>query len=308
MDTMPHVEAQRLGPEPEFEPRYDMTEGEVQSVVGDYLHGLDQERLGALKSPFVGVVVRNEDGQITNAARWLECRVFDDAFSNSPKDMHNMYQQCEDDSTFLLVLHRASSLPVGVMRVVGGESAWQLSLQDAPNYIGHSTADILKYHKMPGGRELTGKENAWDAATAAVAEEYRRKMIGGVAVTALLERMFILEGRRQNVEPIFTMLDARARRSLESIGTPFKPMAGHDTPFPYYGSKRTYAMHGYFPHFAPSIVDKYNELRARPFILDFLRGPREALKKRFLARAAGMIALGKHDIDSRIFMTETPEA
>ncbi|HUS26129.1 MAG TPA: hypothetical protein VMY99_02160 [Nevskiaceae bacterium] len=277
---------------PDFGPRYDMSRDAVQEVVGSYFttHELPPGR-------FVGVVAA-PDEPLANAARWLEREVFDPTFGNSTKQMQELYGPVEPDSRFIVVLDEAEKLPAGVMRVVGGEAAYTMSLAEAPKHIPNVAEDQIKaYH------EITGNEKAWDVATMAIAKRYRGKVLGTVAISGILQYTFVGLGEQEGVELAFALLDHKARRSLEGVGVPFKPMYGHDEPFPYYGSGATYAMVGRLPEFRQSVAQRHEELSRESTLANmFHMGVHKALTRRYVGKVAGMAALGKDGVDKRIVL------
>lgn len=282
-------------PEQLVEPKYDLGAEQVRALVGEFLKNGE----GLPKSRLVGVTVEN-DSPLANAARWLECRVFDDAFGNDAKVMQELYGGVEKDSTWFVVMDRRRKLPVGVMRVVGGESAFEMTLAEAPSLIRlpkkiEDPVRLLKdYH---GIRE---DESIWDAATVAIEPEYRGKISGQVAVMGMLERMFFREASQRGITKMLALLDVKALRGLTSIGVPLQTLYGPQKSFPYAGSEATLAMIGYLDQFGPSVTQRHETLSNESLLRNIFRmGLRKALRRRLAGKVAGMAALGL-GVDERI--------
>jgi hypothetical protein len=277
------------------EPKYDLATDEVRALVGDFLRNED----GLPKSRLVGVIV--ESGELlSNAARWLECRVFDDAFGNDAKVMQELYGKVEKDSTWFVVLDKRKKLPVGVMRAVGGESAFGMTLAEAPDLI-RLPKDVRDPDRLL--RDYHGikpTENIWDVATVAIEPEYRGKISGQVAVMGMLERMFFREAGRRGITKMLALLDIKALRGLTSIGVPLHTLYGPQKSFPYAGSESTLAMIGYLDQFGPSVAQRHETLSNESFFRNVLSmGFRKAFRRRLAGKVAGMAALGL-GVDERI--------
>jgi S-adenosylmethionine decarboxylase len=273
----------------EFKPRYDLTRNEVHNLTKDYLAQPNLPR-----GRFVGIYATGND-KISNAGRWLERDVFEDTFNHDEKEMADLYGTVENDSFFLIVFDRRKRLPAGVMRLVGGNAAYGLTLAEAPTYLPFTEKQIKKYHGISDG------EKAWDVATMAIAKEYRGKIVSQVAVSGLLERMFGLLGDKENIKHVFTMLDAKARRSFDSIGIPFREMHGHMESFPYKNSPATYAMYGRYAEFREGVVKRHEEIRQESLFVNVVRmGWKKAIHRRVTGRVAGMAVHGKGGIDRHI--------
>lgn len=270
-------------------PRYDLTKKETYQISKKYL-----AQPSLPKGRFVGIFA-NGDEEISNAGRWLERSVFEDTFKHDDEEMKNLYGAIENDSKFLIVFDRHTQLPAGVMRLVGGEAAYALTLAEAPEYIPYTKNQIKKYHGIDDG------EKAWDVATMAIAKEYRGKIVSQVAVNGMLERMFNLLGDKEDIKHIFTMLDAKARRGFDAIGIPFHEMHGHTESFPYKNSPATFAMYGRYDEFRDSVIKKHAELKAEKLMLNvFKLGWKKAIRRRVTGKVAGMAVHGKGGIDRHI--------
>lgn len=298
--------------EPLFEARYDMTLGHVQATVMEYLDkGADVLPGGR----FLGIVA-NPNEPMGNVGRWLETQIFNESFRHSPGEMSEAYADVEQDSRFLLVIDRHTYLPAGVMRIVDGESAHKLTVEEAPGLLAKvdhpeieniddidpeivaaKRRDIVDYH------DIRPDEVAWDVATMAIPAQYRARYIKGVHVSGMLERMFVELGDQEGVERVYTLLDSKARRSLGGTGVPFKPLLGQETPFEYKNSPKTYAMAGDFKDFRSGVKAAHEAIRQESFIARIVRdGLHRAITRRAHGRVAGMAALGLYGVDSHIVM------
>jgi len=292
-----------MGPELEapFVPRYDMPVDEVQYHVANYL-----SQPGAPDDRFVGFIAGGPN-QMTNVGRWLETQTFDDSFKNNAEVMAGLYGGVEHESGFLVVLDRKTMLPAGVMRIVGGESAYTMTLADAQNHVPLFSEQRLRNHYGVTG---SPNETVWDVATMAVAKPYRGKIAGQTAVSGMLERMFVELGDKMQVDHVFTMLDRKAWKGLQLTGVPFRMLLGLDHSFPYYGSPATSAMYGWFPEFRASVAAQHKKLAEESFIRNLLSSPKPgireafkyAMRRRVAARVAGMAALGNDEVDRRLIM------
>jgi hypothetical protein len=272
-----------------FESRYDMNEQEVKDTVGKYLSRPDLPR-----RRFVGISVRGDE-PLSNIARWLEGQVFQDTFGHDTSEMVDMYGSVETDSTFLLVLDRRSKLPAGVMRLVGGNAAYTLTLAEASDYIPYSVEQIRLFHN------IQEDEKAWDVATMAIAKPYRGKLFSQVAVSGMLERMFGMLGDQEGIVHVFTMLDAKARKSIDGVGIPFREMHGHPGAFQYKDSPATYALYGRYADFRISLSEKHYEVKSESIIRNVAKmGVKRALRRRISGKVAGMAAHGKGNVDRHI--------
>ena len=290
--------APEISVEPQFQTIYDLEREQVYQLTGDFLRQPDMPQ----GRRFVGAVVEWNDA-ISNAARWLEARTFEGAFKHTPTEMAEMYGSVERDSRFLVVFDRKEQLPVGVIRVVRNESAYNMTLAEArqPQYVGASLDEIIKYHDF----RLTDK--AWDVATMGIDEHYRGKMLGRgvhqVSVSGMLQRMFVKLGYQEGIVNVLAMLDDRAYRSLSAVGVPFMPLLGRDRSFRYKNSPATYAVFGSFEDFRPAVIARHEALLKHSLVHEILRrGIPKALKRRGLAKVAGMAALGLGGVDQGIKM------
>jgi len=280
----------------QFMPDYQMGIGAVQYAVGTFF----EEQPELPQGRFVGVVVDGQD-EFSNTARWLERQEFEDAFKDDADKMKLLYEQVEDASTFLLVLDRYTKLPAGVMRLVGGESAYQLSLPVAAEKTPYTEEEIREFH------DITGVDRpAWDVATMAIAKPYRSKVISQVNVSGMLERMFVEMGDRRGIQHVFALLDHRARKRLvDGTGVPFNGMHDYNETFEFSGSEATSAVYGHFPDFRGSVGAKHEEIQNESLLKNVARlGLNRALRRRVAGRVAGMAAFGKHNVDNHIVLPD----
>jgi hypothetical protein len=180
--------------------------------------------------PFGAYLFRTDEPG-AELGRFVERRVFLEAFGNTPEMLAEEYSQYEATSAFICVVDHLRSLPVGVMRVLLPSQAGFKSLNDVEPVWHVSATELAGQTGLAMDLEKT-----WDIATLAVAEDYRAKATQGLVSMGLYQTL-TLAARHCGIEwfvaildmPVFRML----RWKLHMIFAGYKGIS----PKPYLGSE-----------------------------------------------------------------------
>lgn len=233
--------------------RYDLDESEVFDTCETFV------ATHHLRGRFHCVRTDSESA-LAQVARTIECQVFDREFGNDAGEMAEEYRPYERNSVSFVVLDVRSRRPAGVMRVVCASTPDDRlkSVEDLGPAVGFSTDDYLAFL---GERDLT---STMDVATLGILPEYRGSASGSYRVSGLLYRALVVYATA-NAKYLVTILDRRARRSLQYIGVPLIDVL--DEPFDYLGSPESHAI-----CMAQSSIDEWRERQsARHMMSAFLR-------------------------------------
>lgn len=194
------------------------------------------------------------DTALAQVARTVECRVFDEEYGNDAREMAQEYAAYEPASYFFVVLDVRLRRPAGVMRVVHARDPRDRlkSVEDLTSCTGFTREDYLA---VLGEPDLT---SSIDVATLAIPAHYRGSASGSYHVGKLLYRTLNLHATHGGARHVVTILDRRARRSLEYVGAPLTDVLGRA--FDYLGSPESYAMCMVVAEMAPSCARRSREL------------------------------------------------
>lgn len=237
--------------------RYDLSPLEVDSAIWNYVvrNGTPQAHR------LVGVLLNSNEGPVADAARTRECAEFQAAFpSNTPEWMQTTYADADKRGRKMITIFDLGDPSGNELAEVAGvmsylDKAPYMSLEDASTKIPYSADEIRAFHGIGPHDKVV------DILTVAIAPEYRARLIEDTAVMAMLEGILVRIGVQEGWEHVVSMIDSRARRVLDSVGIPFKPMHDHDTPFEYFDSMETFALYGKFEEFGPGVANHYRDYR-----------------------------------------------
>jgi hypothetical protein len=118
---------------------------------------------------------------------------------------------------------------------------------------------------------MENMETVQDAGTIAVPREYRRRE-GPVSI--LLERAMYIDAIERGMTAVVSIVDHKPLVKMKSrwrgVGIPFGRL-GKSKAGPYLGSKKSHAVHGYFPEFYEK-MSKHRESPRGRFLAKFVLG------------------------------------
>lgn len=205
----------------------------VREELGDLADALiGPTRPGQAFGAYVSLSTDREAG----LARFVEHRVFLDAFANDADLLTTEYDRYEPTSVFFVVVDHLRRLPAGMMRLILPSPAGLKSLDDLEPVWGVPAAEALR--SVDDDWDLA---RVWDLATLAVNPEYRGNAALGLVTQGLLQSVNQV-ALRCGLLRYVTILDVPVLRMLQwKIGRPFSAFPGLE-PLPYLGSEASVPM------------------------------------------------------------------
>jgi hypothetical protein len=154
---------------------------------------------GAME-PF-GVYLFGADEPGAELGRYVERKVFLEAFGDSDDLLDQEYGPYDSSSWFIVAIDHLRHLPVGVLRIVRPSSAGLKSLHDLESVWGEPAEVVM--HRTGIDVDQT---KMWDIGTLAVLREYRRKATGGL-ITMGLYQTLTLAAFASGIELFVTIFD-----------------------------------------------------------------------------------------------------
>ena len=187
-------------------------------------------------TPAFGVYVCCSGDSGAELARFVERRVFLEAFANSPDLLSVEYERYEPGSIFFVVLDHERRVPAGMMRIIVPSPAGLKSLRDIEPVWGEPADAVLG--RVDDAWDLG---RMWDLATLAVNPEYRGNAALGLVTQGLLQSVNQV-ALRCGLLRYVTILDVPVLRMLQwKIGRPFHAFPGIE-PRSYLGSAASVPM------------------------------------------------------------------
>ena len=169
-------------------------------------------------------------------ARFVEQRVFLEAFANTPDLLTVEYERYEPGSVFFVVLDHQRRVPAGMMRIIVPTPAGLKSLDDIERVWGAPVDDALARVD-----DAWDRDRLWDLATLGVNPEYRGNAALGLVTQGLLQSVNQV-ALRCGLLRYVTILDVPVLRMLQwKIGRPFHAFPGLE-PRSYLGSEASVPM------------------------------------------------------------------
>lgn len=200
-------------------------------LVREELRELAEELIGPDRpTQAFGAYVCLSGDRTAELARFVERRVFLEAFANDSDLLATEYDRYESGSVHFVVVDHGRGLPAGMMRLILPSPAGLKSLDDLGPVWGVPAAEALR--RVDDEWDLA---RVWDLATLAVNPEYRGNAALGLVTQGLLQTVNQV-ALRCGVLRYVTILDVPVLRMLQwKIGRPFAAFPGLD-PLPYLGS------------------------------------------------------------------------
>lgn len=197
----------------------------------------------------------------SNVARTIEASCFEEFFKETPQELRHLYGPYENQSTFFIAIDTKEKMPIGALRVIANGDNGLLTLNDMSSPESHEKGvgevdlnTIKQYH------DIESLNDCWDIGTVAVLPDYR----GRKRVSVMLYRAMYNKAERQDIKHLVSVIDKHPYEgSIKPLHIPFKPLAGLDAPFRYYGSRQSYAVYGRLAEFKESMTKYYNTLAGR---------------------------------------------
>ena len=187
-------------------------------------------------TPAFGVYTCLSGDSGAELARFVERRVFLDAFANTPGLLSAEYEHYEPSSIFFVVLDHQRRVPAGMMRIILPSPAGLKSLHDIEPVWGEPVDAVLA--RVDDAWDLG---RLWDLATLAVNPEYRGNAALGLVTQGLLQSVNQV-ALRCGLLRYVTILDVAVLRMLQwKIGRPFHAFPGIE-PRSYLGSAASVPM------------------------------------------------------------------
>lgn len=218
--------------------------------------------------------------EIANVARTLEASSFYKFFKETPAELRELYGPYEDQSIFFLALDTETATPAGALRVITNGAHGLLTLNDiaAPATTEKGLGGI-SIEAIQESHSIENLDSCWDIGTVAVEPEYR----GNKKVSVMLYRAMYKKAEEQGIEHLVSIIDKHPYDgSIRPLRIPFQPLAGFSEPFRYYGSKLSYAVHGYVNDFYPTMHR-------------YLMSPKGQLVNMVAQGALSRLIMGKND-------------
>lgn len=188
----------------------------------------------------------NQDLNMANVARTIECQVFEKAFNNDPREMAEIYGPYEDASIFFLSVDASTHQACGALRVIENSSAGLMTFNDLP-----AQAATKNVEQMMSSHAIDSLDDCWDVGTVAVLPDYRKR--NNFEVSVQLYRSLYVSAMSQKIKHFVSIIDDKPYKTMtQYLGIPFKPLNG-TTPFAFEGSNQSHAVHGYVPDFYKSM-------------------------------------------------------
>ncbi len=226
---------------------YTLPRGQVQELTAQLL----QARPSRSDSNFICYEL-DSASHYTPIGQFVEARVFEAAFGNTPEDMQREYGPYEEASRFFVTIDRKNQSPVGVTRAIEGTPAALKTFHDLPRWLPNIDMELVyRLHDIRPDTAL------WDVGTLAVLPEYRDGSGKGSAASIQLFRALYISALRHSITGMVSIIDKKAHKKLtQFLGVPFTPL-GNTEPFSYLGSESSRAVYGYVNGF-------YDKMTAPP--------------------------------------------
>jgi len=214
---------------------YTVSRAQVQELTAQLL----QERPPTRDTNFICYELDNAS-DYTPIGRFVEARVFEAAFGNTPEDMQREYGPYELASRFFVTIDRGNRLPVGATRAIEGTQATLKTFHDLPEWLPNT--DMERVYDL---HDIQPDTLLWDVGTLAVLPEYRDGSGKGSAASIQLFRALYISALRHSITDMVSIIDKKAHKKLTRfLGVPFVPL-GNTKPFSYLGSESSRAVYGY---------------------------------------------------------------
>jgi len=218
--------------------RYDLSDAEVRALS----HQLLEEQASTVPTNYDYLAIEVDSGsKYANLGRYVEGKVFEEAFGNDSEEMTSEYGPYEESSKFFISFDRRTQQPTGVLRVIKNSPSGLKSLNDAANEPFN-----IDLQKAVDDHHISDLNDVWDVGTIAVLPEYRR---GEGPVSVQLYRAMYLSALQNNIEHLVSIIDDKPLKKLtDYLAIPFVPLAG-SKPGPYLGSEKSHVVYGHVPEF-----------------------------------------------------------
>lgn len=262
---------------------YDLDADAIESVLRQ-----EHARLPRTRSQYACILVQDAD-PLSNVARSVERKVFEEAFGNDADQMRSEYSMYEASSAFLLVVDMHRLRPAGSMRLIysiSGPCDYK-SIDDLKPAFGINSTQYFEATKISDRRKVI------DVATLAVCDSHRGSTSGSYIVSTLLYRALTLFILSNGFEHLVAILDRDAWRALTYLGMPITDALefGH---FPYLGSQESRAAYLLCSEFFPALLRRNAELRRQLWsVRALILSPQRYLRKVASLRLQGAMATGK---------------
>jgi hypothetical protein len=218
---------------------YDMSDPERDALTEEFL---STKKLGCNR--FACFALEGDD-PFANIARQVEREVFEDSWGNDAAMMKREYGPYDDASVFFMAVDTHGRVPAGVLRMIRNSSVGLKTIVDlddsvkspiAPTVI--SVDDVMRHH------EIEDLDRCWDAATAAIPRNYRRRL---AATHVQIMRIIALAAMRESIEHFVAVLDEPVVKAARDVlGLPLTPLAG-TPPFTHMDAPNNQAIYAHVP-------------------------------------------------------------
>lgn len=236
---------------------YDMSLEEVQSLGRQLL----EQRPPAVNDRYVCYEIDGDD-PFADIGRFVERDRFEEAFNNTPGEMHREYAPYENASTFFISMDVERYTPAGALRIIWNSDAGLKTVNDVGGPPLHLTSERIQQE-----HSIASFDDTWDIGTVATIHGYPPGR-----ASLQLYRGAYLAAMRENIQHVVSVIDTNVLPGLtNSLGFPFVSLAG--TPaFEYLGSKSSQAVYGHVPEFYDNITNhqKLADRRLAERVLDRL--------------------------------------
>jgi hypothetical protein len=163
-------------------------------------------------------------------AKALEGKVFAEAFSDTEELFEQEWGPYEDTSVFVCVIDHRRQVPAGVLRLIVPSPVGLKTLHDIDRFWGVPAEEVLRASGV-----TCHPAEMWDAATIAVAKEYRGAAMEGLVSLAMLQALCVV-GMRCGGTGLVTVMHLPVLEAFqERLHMPLARFKGLE-PRPYYGS------------------------------------------------------------------------
>lgn len=219
---------------------FDLSKEQAHKLCSEYLAG--RESIPAAK---FGCYIFSGKDPGSNLGRFVEGRVFMDAFDNTPEIMRAEYDRYDDASTFFVIIDHEAKLPVGVMRVIENSEQGLKSFNDLEHSeLQISTAKLFQELRI-------NPDKCADIATLAVLSEYRGQEANYIPSLLLYRTLYITTLDNPRFDHAVTIIDRKAERNLQTLRLPFKPI--DQRYFSYLDSPQSRALYAVNEEFYPTV-------------------------------------------------------
>jgi hypothetical protein len=235
-----------LGPPPELPiestiANYDLAAEKIKVLCREFIRQREQKA-----EERFGFYLIDGKNIFSNLGRYVESKVLDEFFKNSPEQLYKEYSPYDNHSEFIIGIDQENEVPIASMRVILPSEIGQKSLNDLQRTkLNISPETVYNAYRID-------PEKCLDVAVVAVLRDYRGDRADNLPSLILYRAFFVQYISDPKYSHAVAIMDLDAKQSIDRYKVPFRPILDTE-PFSYLQSPLSQAIVAQTSEFYPQV-------------------------------------------------------